>query len=183
MSKFLKILNFLWIGTWLFIGVINFMVIPTQIKEDQEFYEKEIKPSVKFIEAFKQKNLRLPNYREFYTWSRDYNKDFSSDLNQEVDSLIGSDCHSLKYIRRESDIIIRNDVEKFQGADWSKDYAISVWRGEWTEYYFSWKNENGPSINDWAISIIVLLAMSFIAFIPTVIWTIRRRVRKQKSSC
>jgi hypothetical protein len=139
MRTLLKILTILWIAFWLFIGISLVLDTPDQISSDKKFIEEEIMPSVTFVKEFQTNNDRLPNYREYYTWLRDYYKDYSSDLTQQVDSLIPS-FGKHQYIRKLSDVV-SNDYTKFKDVDWNKDFAIGVWRGEWSEYYFSWTDQ------------------------------------------
>jgi len=178
----LKILTFLWISFWLFIGVSMLLETPDQIKKDNEFIETEIKPCVEFVKGFKESNDRLPNYREYYTWVRNHYGEYCSDLKLDADSLIGVDCILHKYIRSNFDIINSEDAQKFKDADWSQDFAISQWRGEWTEYYYSWTNEYDTNKYLWKDSIVTFTIMSVIAFLPMVFWWIRkRRMNRQKA--
>jgi len=178
MRKFLKILTFLWLAFWLFIGTSMYLETPGQIDKDKQFIEKEIKPSVDFIKNFKATNNRLPTNREYYTWQREYHKDYSSDLTQQVDSLIPG--HGTKrYIRKLSDVA-NEDHEKFKNADWTKDFAIGVWRGEWTEYYFSWTDSYDANHSTWFNSSFGLILMFVIGLFPLFIWRYDRRHQTRK---
>ena len=53
-----------------------FLDTPKQIASDKKFIETEIKPSVEFVKNFKTTNGRLPNNREYYSWQREYHKDY-----------------------------------------------------------------------------------------------------------
>lgn len=166
---------FLWLAWWTYIGIGILMNAPRQIKKDQSFILEKIKPSVDFIEGFKKKHERLPTKREFYTWEREYYKDYGTNLNEPIDSLISG---NISYIKSCSDL--QNELSEehkieCKSIDWSKDYMISVWRGEWNEYYLSWENlykGNGYSLKDGFIALVVNLC---IGFIPMLIWWISRR--------
>lgn len=151
---------------------------PMQIASDKKFINTEIKPSVDFVKNFKTIYDRLPNYREYYTWRRKYYKDYSGDLTQQVDSLIPE--HGTKpYIRKLSDVLT-NDYGKFKNVDWKKDFAIGVWRGEWTEYYFSWTDSydsNNFSLRD---GFFISAILAGIGFFPLLFWWFD--IRKRRAS-
>ncbi len=136
-------------------------------------------PPVNFIETYKETNNSLPSYREYYLWSRNYYKDYCSDLTQEVDSLIGEDCHMHRYIRSNSDIINSKDIRRFKNADWSKDYAISAWRGEWTEYYFSWSDKCSANNYGWSDGFLFLGIYIFIGLLPFTFWWIKQIYKRK----
>src|SRR5690606_5325060 len=123
-----------------------------------------IKPSVDFINNFKEIKNRLPTNREYYTWQREYYNDYTSDLTQKEDSLI-SGLGRIQYIRKITDVV-SDDKAKLSAADWSKDYAIAVWRGEWMEYYFSWSDTYDTNNYSWKDGIIGLLFYIIMACVP-----------------
>ena len=172
-----SIFTILWVGFWSFIGITSLLNTPQQIKKDKDFIETEIKPAVNFIKNFKKLSKRLPTSREFYTWEREYYKDYSSYLNQQADSLI-SDFAKVNYIRHNSDIL-GEDQSKFKNANWSKDFSIAVWRGEWMEYYYSWNDSydtNNYSLSDGIIS---LFAYCTVGLLPIIFWWRYFRQRKK----
>lgn len=177
MRTFLKILTFLWLTFWLFAGIFMLLDTPVQTAKDKDFIEKEIKPSVDFVKNFKTSNDRFPNYREYYTWQREYYKDYSSDLTQNVDSLI-SGLGRKQYIRKLTDVA-SNDYEKFKNADWKKDFAIGVWRGEWTEYYFSWTDHYDSNNYSWKDRFIGFTVMIIIGIFPLLFWWLAKKKRKK----
>jgi hypothetical protein len=180
MRTFLKIFTFLWIAFWVFIGISWLLDTPDQIISDKKFIEEKIKPSVDFVKGFKTKNVRLPNYREYYTWHRDYYKDYSSDLTQQVDSLI-PELGMNQYIRKLSDVVI-NDHNKFKNVDWDKDFAIGVWRGEWAEYYFSWSDSYDCNNFSWYDGYIGLSIYVGMGIFPFLFWWLNIRQRKKSST-
>lgn len=181
MRIFLKILTFLWLAFWIYAGVSMFLDTPEQIASDKTFIEEEIKPSVDFVKNFKTANGRLPDNREYYTWQREYYKDYSSDLTKQIDSLIPG-LGSRIYIRKLSDVV-SNDHDKFKNADWSKDFAIGVWRGEWTEYYFSWTDNYNRNNYSWQDGFIGLAVMIIIGIIPILFWWVNIRKRNKADHC
>jgi hypothetical protein len=180
MRTFLKILTFLWLIFWLYAGVSMFLDTPKQMASDKMFIESEIKPSVDFVNTFKRTNGRLPNNREYYTWQRDFHKDYSSDLTQQLDSLIPG-LGTKQYIRKLSDVI-STDYDKFKNADWNKDFAIGVWRGEWTEYYFSWTDSYDTNNYSWTDGYIGLAVMTGIGVFPLLFWWLIIRQRRKSST-
>ena len=178
MKTILKILTFIWLTFWLYGGILMFLETPIQIEKDKSFIKTEIKPSVDFIKKFNQNNGRLPNNREYYTWHRSFYKDYSSDLTQKVDSLIPGFGPNV-YIRKLSDVV-NNDHNKFKKADWNKDFAIGVWRGEWTEYYFSWTDSYDSNKYSWKDGYESLAFMIGIGVFPLLLWWLKGR-RKKKS--
>jgi len=180
MRIFLKILTFLWLAFWLYAGVSMFLDTPAQIKSDKIFIEKEIKPSVDFVKNFKTINGRLPNNREYYTWQREYHNDYSSDLTQQVDSLIPGPG-TKQYIRKLTDAV-SNDHDKFKNADWNKDFAIGVWRGDRTEYYFSWTDNYDSNNYSWTNGYIQLAVMTGFGVFPLLFWWLDSRKRRKSST-
>lgn len=167
----------MWLAFWLSIGVSMFLDTPKQIASDKKFIETEIKPSVDFVNNFKITNGRFPNNREYYTWQREYHKDYSSDLTQHVDSLIPGLGHK-QYIRKLSDVV-SNDYDKFKNVDWNKNFAIGVWRGEWTEYYFSWTDNYDSNNYFWKDGFTGLFVMVGIGILPLLFWYLNIRRRKK----
>ena len=176
LRTFLKVLTFLWVAFFLYAGVSMLLDTPMQIASDKEFIALEIKPSVEFVKNFKTINDRLPNYREYYTWRREYHQDYSSDLTKQVDSLI-TGLHSKKYIRKLTDVV-SDDYDKFKNVDWNKDFAIAVWRGEWYEYYFSWTDSYDTNNYSWRDGFISLAVLVGIGLLPLLFWWLDIRKRK-----
>ena len=110
MRIFLIILTILWFLFWVFVGIGIFLNTPSQIAKDKNFIDTQLAPCVGFVEKFEMQNNRLPNYREFYIWERDYFKDYASDLTQKADSLIPG-MGRIQYIRSEYRILY-NDLYK-----------------------------------------------------------------------
>ncbi|MBK8551214.1 MAG: hypothetical protein IPL53_09215 [Ignavibacteria bacterium] len=169
MRTVLKILTSLWIALWLVLGTLMFLETPKQIEKDKKFIADEIKPSVDFVKNFKMTNNRLPTNREYYNWQREYFKDYSSDMKQQVDSLTPGFGRN-RYIRKLTDVVIDDDYSKFKNADWNKDFAIGIWRGEWTEYYFSWTDNYDSNNYSWGDGFFGLAIMIGIGLFPLLFW-------------
>ncbi len=172
-----KILTVLWTIFWGYAGVSILIKTPYQIKKDEELIKNELNPCIKFVETFKSKNNRLPSYREFYTWGSDFFKDYTSDLKIEVDSLLLG-VGRVKYIRSNYGIIL-DDLSKFKEANWKKDYAIGVWRGELMEYYFSWNKEYDTNNYSWIDAFKTFMALIGVGLLPLVFWKIYLTKRKK----
>ena len=175
MKRLFKILIFSWTIVWLFLAIGMFLDTPKQILKDKSFIEKEIKPSVDFIKKFRKLNKRLPTNYEFYKWEREFNHDYSVNFFQDTDSLIQG---RIGYIRHRSDIE-SGEKEKFKNVDWSKDFALRVWRGEWNEYYFSWTDRYDGNDYNRADGFIGLGIMSVIGILPLILWWVVR-INKNK---
>jgi hypothetical protein len=78
--------------------------------------------------------------------------------------------------------VIRNDYDKFKNADWNKDFAIGVWRGEWTEYYFSWTDSYDTNNYSCTDGYIGLAVMTGIGFFPLLFWWLNIRRRRKSST-
>jgi hypothetical protein len=115
--------------------VINFQ-FSKQLERDKKFIEREMKPSVDFVNNFKEKNLKLTSKKEYYTWERTFHNDFSNSIQNDT-VIVG--LGSLFYIRSEGDVIYE-DLDQFKGVNWKTDFAISAWNGDYYEYYYSWRN-------------------------------------------
>ena len=170
MKLILKVLTFIWFAFWLTLGISILIDTPEQIEKDRIFIKTKIKPSVDFVYNFKMKNNRLPNYREFYTWERNFYNDYSSDLNQKEDSLIADGLKM--YVRKQSDLGL--DGKKFENIDWNKNFAIAVWRGEWTEYYYSWTDTYDTNNYSWKSSIWGFVIYQIVGLLPLIFWKRRK---------
>lgn len=148
MRNILKVLTVLWLGSWLFIGIGIFLATPESIKEDKTFIKDEVKPSVIFVEKFKEVNKRLPTTKEFNNWNT---KNYVS------------------YIRQKNEVVLK-DQKKFKNANWTKDYAIGVRRFEWIEYYFSWSDEYDSVYYNWYDGYIGLIVCIVFGFLPFIFW-------------
>jgi hypothetical protein len=175
----ITILIFIWTGVWLFIGIGVFLDTPGQIRRDSIFVQTQIKPAVNFVRQFQMDSNKLPSKRQFYIWESKFYKDYSSVLNKPNDSTI-SDLPYVDYIRDKSSVV-DNDAHKFKNADWTKDYAIGVWRGDWMEYYFSWSNSYDTNNYSWVDGFIGLVVCSSIGLLPFIVW-LRFNRKKKKSS-
>ncbi|WP_018477464.1 hypothetical protein [Pontibacter roseus] len=174
MRTLLLVMALMWAAFVLLIGFWMFLYTPEQIEKDKIFVEEELRPAVSFVKSFKKENNRLPSNREFYTWERDYYNDYSSDLNQDADSLVAG-LGRVQYIRNNSDIA-SDDLQKFKQADWDKDFAIGVWRGDWWEYYYSWTDSYDTNSYSWDDGIIGLIWTTLIGAFPLLLlWYYRRK--------
>jgi len=165
----IKVSIYSWLLFWVILGIIMFADTQNQINQDKEFIENEIKPSVEFIKKFRTENDRLPLNREYYTWRREYHKDYSSDLKQSNDLLIAPGG---PYIRKSSDVVIGElgieDQSVLDNIDWKNDFVIGIWRGEWNEYYFSSNDKyfgNGYSWNDGLVSLLISFTIGILPFL------------------
>jgi hypothetical protein len=148
----MKIISTAFIWLWLifftYAGIDMFLYAPEQIKKDKNFIEYQIKPHVDYIKNFEAKHGRLPTYQEFYTRTFDSGRD---------KRLWEPALDNGTYIRSNIDGIT-NEKDEFKNANWSKDFAVRVWRGEWNEYYYSWTDSydaNNYSLKDGIIALIV----------------------------
>jgi hypothetical protein len=178
MKIVIAILIFIWTGIWLFIGIGVLWDTPRQIGRDNIFIHNQIKPAVDFVRGFQSDSNRLPTKRQFYTWKSNFYKDYPRALNKTNDSTI-TYLPDVNYIRNNSDVI-ENDAHKFKNADWTKDYAIGVWRGEWMEYYFSWSNSYDTNNYSWGDGFMVLAVCFGIGILPLIFWL--RLIRKKNST-
>jgi hypothetical protein len=101
-------------------------------------------------------------------------------LNEKNDTLI-SDFSQVNYIRHPSNIL-GDDTDKFKNVDWTKNFAIGVWRGEWMEYYFSWSNSYDTNNYSWKDGLISLFAYCSIGLLPFIFWWRLYRKKKKRST-
>lgn len=166
----LVLLTILWMIVWITLGLGGFINAPT-LKSDKYFIDKEIKPSVDFVKKYKKENNRLPSNSEFYKWERDYFKNDSSFPYKEIH----------QYIRNDSIIIDKDDLNKFKKADWNKDFAICVWHGDWPIYYFSWTDNYDSERYYWRKDFIGLIVILCITIFPLLFWFIYYKRKKRTS--
>ena len=153
---------------------------PKQIEKDKRFIEDKIKPRVAFVDSFKKLNGRLPSQHEFKIWQHSFlyhdcqTKPFTDSLIREIDS-----CEmDGEYIRSENDI--PDELKPLpKNIDWSKNYALYIWRGEWSEYYTSWNNHYLGNNSSWAGSVVGLVEMLFVGVLPFLVTSIIRKYRKR----
>ena len=114
----LYIISLLWFGLLTYVGIDNYSYAPDIIERDREFIAKALTPKVEFVEAFRSNQDRLPTLEEFNSSLEIRPNEYET------------------YIREASQVPseIRDDVKDL---DWSSDYVIAVWRGEWFEFYIS----------------------------------------------
>ena len=68
--KMINMLSLVWLIIFSLIGLSFFLETPKQIEKDKIFVDKNLKPSVLYIEKFKNDSLRLPSKKEYYYWER-----------------------------------------------------------------------------------------------------------------
>jgi len=108
-------------------GISMLKQTPKQIRKDKDFIKLSINPNIALIDSFKQIHHRLPTINEFNV------------INHRGD---------VDYIREEK--FVDNDIiDEVKGIDWSDNYVLSVWRGEWAEYYIS--SQHKYIINNYSI--------------------------------
>ena len=162
---------------WIFLGIGGFVNGPN-VDSDKIFIEKEIKPSVDFVKNFRKDNNRLPTNKEFYTWERIYYKNNPNKVHYYIDtSIIYIEKH--QYIRNDSSINKEN-LNKFKKANWNKDFAICVWRGDWEIYYFSWTDSYDSERYSASKDIIGFIIIILIGLLPLLFWFIYYK-RKRKA--
>ncbi|MFN3402869.1 MAG: hypothetical protein ACK40G_02165 [Cytophagaceae bacterium] len=171
MQKILKKIVFIWFYFWIGLGALLIFGASIQIVKNRKFINEKIKPSVDYIKNFNTIHKRLPNKVEYYTWRRDFHKDYTSDLTQTDDSMISPGG---PYIRNGGDVLIGEygirDSNLLNGVDWSKNFAIGVWRGESYDYYFSWTDSYYGNNYSWDDCLIELLIIICTGVLPLLIW-------------
>ena len=107
-----------WFGVFTYIGIEIFKQTPEIIERNKIFLHDTIMPLVDYVENFKKTNGRLPTLIEF-----------NSSLN------IPSNEYET-YIR-DPKFVPTEIAYEVQDLDWSNNYVIVIWRGEWFEFYIS----------------------------------------------
>lgn len=147
------------------------------MKRDADFKIGEANPSISFITQFQHLNKRLPSISEFNDWQkavfRENELKFDSSGYKRLDTLMKSNeliGIGVIYMRSYSDLSPEITSPSLKKIDWNKEYALSIWRGEWNEYYTSWnKKYSGTNyspkdgtINLWFSIIVGLLPLAVI---------------------
>lgn len=175
-----RILTFIWTGFWLLIGSVAIFNTSGQIERDKDFVKTQIKPAVDWTNQFKNDSARLPTYLEFFTWEKEFYNDYSTGLTLKADSSISA-LGLIHYIRRTSDIVSQ-DLPRFNKANWTKDFSIGVWRGDWMEYYYSWDGSYDTNNYSWGDSFKMLLYCLGMGIIPFIFWYILYWRNKKSST-
>lgn len=108
----------------LFMSLGSGEIIETTIQHSREI-EASFQKVVAFIERFQQANSRLPDGIEFKNWG---NRQSPS-----ADSPYGMELHTVEFPKEA--------IEEL-GTPPEHSYLLSLWRGEWEEYYASWTGES-----------------------------------------
>jgi hypothetical protein len=99
-------------------GVDLFRSAPDIIERNRIFVANKLKPLVNFVEEFRKSHGRLPSLEEF-------------------NSLLKIPPNEYEiYVREDGNVPIEIR-EMVKDLDWSNDYVIAIWRGEWFEFYIS----------------------------------------------
>lgn len=156
---------------WGFISIIMALGLINQLFSDNIFIKEKMKPAVDYIEAFQLKNERLPTKKEFYYWEgSEYN------ILDEGENLLNAGPNArLWYYRSTTG---QAKVEALE-IDWEKNFALSIWRGEWSMYYYSWNKKYDT--NNFTIFLIIkeILILSLPIFIPLILFQMWKRVKTQ----
>jgi hypothetical protein len=147
----------------LFTGIgLHFLIGATkQLQKDKDFLKRRIDPGIATIDSFKTIHARLPSVKEF----------------EKIKNGSASNLGSQNYIRNLSDV----DAEiksKVKDMDWSDNYVLAVWRGEWWEYYISRNHvyvTNGYSIADGWIAMVAALIVGALPLIGLVFHRMHRK--------
>lgn len=147
-----------WFAIFAWCGIDSFTGAPQQIAKDGIFIATQIKPHIKTIDSFKVVNHRLPSVAEFHKIKHGNSPDLGNE----------------DYIREE--VFVDKDIKgAVKNMDWTNNYVLSVWRGEWAEYYISDGNKyitNNYSLADGSIGALVCFV---IAVIPAAIFAMYKR--------
>ncbi|HEY4195789.1 MAG TPA: hypothetical protein VGM63_09660 [Mucilaginibacter sp.] len=144
-------------------GADFFSGTPKQIQKDKAFIINEINPYISTIDSFKKINNRLPSVSEF------------GNIKHSKSDKLGN----AEYIRE--DRYVSSDIKELvKNTDWSDNYVLAVWRGEWFEYYISKNHKyitNNYSKKDGMIGLIICLV---VGCIPAAInfWFVYKHVKK-----
>lgn len=131
--------------------------------------QQSFKNAVEFTDTFHQENDRLPSEAEFDNWANLQTKSNRS--------------HSEMFLETNLDQIksrLNNPKEPLLqdfGAPRDGSYIIGLWRGEWNEYYVSWKQETTVQLDPKAFYFFgnamkdfFFLIFLFLIFAVTSIW-------------
>lgn len=150
-----------------------------QPKKDKKIKEDNLKPAVIFIDNYLEKNKRLPTKEEFDKWQMEYfslEKEIS--INNKIDSLIKTNPQwALRIDYYTSPKSFPKEViESYCKNDSKNSYVLSIWRGEWDEYYISWINHYTTDYSYWnRDSFIVFFIFLFIGLLPLSIIMVYRK--------
>jgi len=157
MKPIQTLISLSWLILCLYFGIGILINAPNQIRKDAIFIKNEINPNIAIIDTFKKSKGRLPTASEFTLIDHRANVD---------------------YIREER--LVDNEIKSnVVGIDWSKNYVLWVWRGEWAEYYLSSSNKyitNNYSEIDGIIGLIICIIFGILPL--SILLLSRQRKRK-----
>ena len=92
--------------------------------ENSRKINQSFEEAISFVTDYENQNQRLPTQAEFQEWSSSFPR--------------------RPYSPNDMEIILNEfpkEVTKRFGAPSKNGFALSLWRGEWSEYYVSWQNK------------------------------------------
>lgn len=130
--------------------------------------DKVLRSSAVYVDEFYSTNKRFPTSAEYKSWANEQPKSFYQPSNIRIFS---------NGINFPSDVI-----DRF-GKPRDGSYVLALWRGEWNEYYVSWKNKTTLSFDtkDYEFSLGSFLFMMttslFIYFLSAVLGSRRLQTK------
>lgn len=128
--------------------------------ENGKAIDEAFRVSAAFIDQFHEKNGRVPSQAEFSAWK-----------NEGPSHIHGT--QNIELIAPEQ--IPEHLVRQF-GPGSSERYALSVWRGEWNEYYAPWVQASTVDRPLGLYTSSIGLCLAFVV-VSAVLWRFARRVR------
>ena len=153
----------LWFAIFLVIGVGSLCMTPGQIEKDRSFVDTKLKPVVHYVDSFRKANNRVPTEPEF------------DSAKKIIPDIWGADLLPGKEDGLRDGAFPAN-------IDWSKEYAIMVWRGDWAEYYYSWNKRYETNNWSWLDAFAMLAFSTIIGFIPLLISKVIKNLIRKKNN-
>lgn len=147
MKRFLKIFLWGWLVFGGFFGLLTLFDTPKQIKKDRQFTEFYIARPVQSIKKYLREHGTLPSQSNY-------------------DALIITDT---KHIPEE----LIGKVDSIPKDGW----ILEVWRGEWAEYYISWKDDYIGSRWTWSVGITQFLVFVLMGAFPIGTFALGRKIK------
>lgn len=144
-------------AAFLLLGML--MTVPTTLEHDKQIDGAFLRAS-SWVSDFKLKNGRLPANRELAAWSMTQKQSFWL---QSIE-LVSDSRH------------FPAEAKKAFGIIPSEGYLLSLWRGEWNEYFASWtKTSTIGDVKDAVLFVVQGVVGSLLLFaLSFILWRYRR---------
>ena len=177
-----KIFSWLWLLLFISLGILALYHTPIDNKNDLLKIKEEMDLSIWYINTFQKSNKRIPTELEFKKWQHrgdQIPKNISDDSLEKIIDNFG--LPRIEYFPNAKAANISKTYPV--NIDWDNNYAIDLVREDGDGHYTSWNEQYSVDTTyNQTGSVLFLIIMLFIGFIPFVIHYYKKRYSVDQSS-